>query len=145
MATIDELERVLNSEADLAEALCNVLAEKQQAIVGFEADRLAGLTTREEELMVPFHAIEEERARLTGVLLGPKAKGKSLHALREGEQEGERDSLSAETTRLRSAMKRLVKINDQNRILLQQGLRFVRESLRIVTDNNRRRLVDHRA
>jgi hypothetical protein len=42
-------------------------------------------------------------------------------------------------------MKRLVKINDQNRILLQQGLRFVRESLRIVTDNNRRRLVDHRA
>jgi flagellar biosynthesis/type III secretory pathway chaperone len=147
MATIDELERVLQTQADLAEALCAVLAEKQQAIVEFEADRLGGLTEREEELMAPFHEIERERDRLTAALDGTGSPGTHVSlrdVLARMGNEGS-DGLRTHADRLRTAVQRLVRMNDQNRVLLQQGLRFVRESLRIVTDNNQRRLVDHKA
>jgi hypothetical protein len=35
-------------------------------------------------------------------------------------------------------------MNDQNRILLQRSLRFVQDTLRMVTDDHTRQFVDHR-
>jgi flagellar biosynthesis/type III secretory pathway chaperone len=152
MTKSKDLEEILRTEADLAEALAGVMVQKQRSIVEFDAEQLGALTQREQDLMAPFRDLEKERVRVAAEL----ASG--LPGQAQTAQEGHiqirdlvnalegpaGDSISGQAARLRHAVERILNVNQQNRILMQHSLRFVRETLRLVTNDHTRQLVDQR-
>jgi len=144
MTKTEDLERVLQTEAALAEALARVVAQKQEAIVGFKGEDLGTLTLREEELVKPLRQLEEERVRIASDIAGAGAPSIALRDLTGLMTKKEADRIAPHAARLRTAVQRVVRMNDQNRVLLQQSLRYVRETLRIITDNHTKQLIDQK-
>ena len=150
MTTIDELKEVLQAEAELAEALVKVMAEKQQAIVRFEGEELARTTRREEELMKPIQDLERERVRYTseiGASLVSRAGDGEPMKIRDLVQylnTKEARQLSGIAGRLHQAVEQITNLNEQNKILLKHSLHFVQETLRIVTSGHTKQLIDQR-
>ncbi len=151
MTTIDELKEVLQAEAELAEALVKVMSEKQQAIVRFEGEELARTTRREEELMKPIQDLERERIRFTseiGANLVPRAAAVAeplkIRDLVRYLNSREARQISGIVARLHQAVEQITNINEQNKILLKHSLHFVQETLRIVTSDHTKQLIDQR-
>lgn len=151
MATSEELEHVLQSELDLAETLYALLTRKQKAIVDLDIDALAALTKEAEDLVCPLKKLERERTELIAGLT-PGVSGPRDSRVPEGIEQVAASlpapaaaRLTERATRLRISVERIVKINHQNKMLIESSLRFVRETLRFVTDDRRRNLVDHKA
>jgi hypothetical protein len=147
--TIEELEQIMQSEVELGEGLLRVMMEKQRSIVGLHGEHLTSLVIQEEELIRPFQQLEQRRVVLAKQLTGMSASAGNetqvtlAEILRHLEPS---DALRVSTIsmRLRTVSERIIHMNDQNRILLQRSLRFVQETLRMVTDDHTRQLVDHR-
>jgi flagellar biosynthesis/type III secretory pathway chaperone len=152
MTRIEELERVLEAEVELGEALLQLLSEKQRSIVGLKSETLSRLLAQEEQLLRPFQNLEAERVRLTAELVGTGDRH-TLHAsgsvsvvdLMEHLPATDSLRISTMATRLRTVVERILLMNGQNRVLLQRSLRFVQDTLRLVTEDHTRALVDHRA
>ena len=107
------------------------------------------LVVQEEELIKPFQQLEEQRVRLAAEIAGHPSKNGEGTAVTVTElirHLAPSDALRISTisTRLRTVSERIIHMNDQNRILLQRSVRFVQETLRLVTDDHTRQLVDHR-
>lgn len=152
MTRIEELERVLEAEVELGDALLQLLVNKQRTIVGLQSDALAGLLEQEEQLLRPFQSLEAERVRLTAELVGRSdesvVNGREIISVVELlEHLPATDSVRVSTmaTRLRTVVERILHMNGQNRILLQRSLRFVQDTMRMVTEDHTRALIDHRA
>lgn len=152
MTTIEELEHIMETEVEVGEALLFVLAEKQRSIVGIHGDTLSAVTIQEQKLLKPFEELEGARSRVVAALLGggdanvsPADRGITIHQLLECLPAGDAVRISTIAARLRTVVERILHMNEQNRILLQRSLRFVQETLRLVTDDHTRQLVDHRA
>ena len=133
MADELDLTEILRTQVDLAQALATLGKEMQRAIVCFDADAIAQLTRRQEELLVPFHRLEAERARLAG---DPR--------LGAGGAEGEQESLGGLASRLRETGMEILHLSRLNTLLLERSRRYVRETLKILTENNTKKLVDER-
>jgi hypothetical protein len=152
MTRIEELERVLGAEVELGEALLQLLSNKQRSIVGLQSDALSLLLAQEEQLLRPFQNLEAERVRLTAELVG-EADGSvvptngliSVVELMEHLPATDSLRISTMAVRLRTVVERILLMNGQNRVLLQRSLRFVQDTLRLVTEDHTRALVDHRA
>ena len=152
MSRIEELERVLEAEVELGEALLQLLASKQRSIVGLQSDALSKLLSQEEQLLRPFQNLESERMRLTAELVGagdgnvlPATAPVSVVDLMDHLPATDSVRISTMATRLRTIVERILLMNGQNRVLLQRSLRFVQDTLRLVTEDHTRALVDHRA
>ena len=152
MTRIEELERVLEAEVELGDALLQLLVNKQRTIVGLQSDALAGLLEQEEQLLRPFQSLEAERVRLTAELVGRSdesvVNGREIISVVELlEHLPATDSVRVSTmaTRLRTVVERILHMNGQNRILLQRSLRFVQDTMRMVTEDHTRALINHRA
>ena len=151
MTKIEELERVMETEVEMGEALLQLLSSKQRTIVGLQSDLLTSLLAQEEKLLKPFQNLEAERARLTAELSG-RAPGEQAGApppvsvgyLLEHLAAGDAVRISTMAARLRTIVERILHMNAQNRLLMQRSLRFVQETLRLVTEDHTRQLVDHR-
>lgn len=152
MEKIEQLGQILQTEADLAEALAGVMAQKQQSIVRFDAGSLGTLTQREQDLLVPFQALEGERMKLaeelaSGVPGGPGGDGtpaRSIHELLAALDVQPGAPVAGHAARLRSAVQRVLDLSQQNRTLMRHSLKFVRETLRLITKDHTRQLVDQR-
>jgi len=151
MTTIEELEQVMTTEVEVGEALLQLLTRKQQSIVGLQSDVLTGLLAREDSLLKPFRELESERARLTAELIagaapgaGQEEGGVHVETLLQHLAAGDAVRISTMASRLRTVVERILHLNNQNRMLLQRSLRFVQDTLRLVTDDHTRQLVDHR-
>ena len=151
MKTVDQLVNVLKAEADLAEALLGVVEEKQQALVHFKADDVAKAVERERKLLIPMKELERERSEIVDSLASnlrsvPKEEGRSL-TVRElaahVEVEGGR-KLKVLAERIRATARRIQHRNQQNHILLESSARFVKSTLRILTEDYSRQLVDEK-
>ncbi len=77
--------------------------------------------------------------------VSPADRGVTIRQLLECLPAGDAVRISTIAARLRIVVERILHMNEQNRILLQRSLRFVQETLRLVTDDHTRQLVDHRA
>jgi len=146
---IEELERVMQSEVETGESLLRVMTQKQRSIVGLHGDDLTSLVVQEEELIKPFQQLEERRMRLTAEITGrgtAPERGTTITLAELLRHLAPSDALRISTmsARLRTVSERIIHMNDQNRILLQRSVRFVQETLRLVTDDHTRQLVDHR-
>ncbi len=151
MTKIEELERVMETEVEVGEALLLLLSRKQRSIVGLQSDILSSLVVEEDKLLTPFRELEAERARLTAELVGdtsslPVGKQRDITVveLLDFLAAGDAVRISTMAKRLRTVVERILHMNDQNRMLLQRSLRFVQDTLRLVTDDHTRQLVDHR-
>jgi len=151
MTKIEELERVMETEVEVGEALLQLLSRKQRSIVGIQGDLLSSLAIEEQTLLKPLQELEGERMRLAFELAGdasvPATEGTGgvpLDELLEHLDTTEAARISTVAARLRTVVERLLQTNDQNRVLLQRSLRFVQDTLRLVTDDHTRQLVDHR-
>jgi hypothetical protein len=152
MEKIEQLGQILQTEADLVEALAGVMVQKQQSIVRFDAGSLGTLTQREQDLLVPFQALEGERMKLAeelagGVAGGPSGEGtpvRSIHELLEALEVQAGAPVAGHAARLRSAVQRVLDLSQQNQTLMRHSLKFVRETLRLITKDHTRQLVDQR-
>jgi|WetSurMetagenome_2_1015567.scaffolds.fasta_scaffold150690_2 flagellar biosynthesis/type III secretory pathway chaperone len=152
MKKIEQLAQVLAMEAELAENLIDVMGQKQQAIVNMLSDQLADAVQREEQLLVPLAELEQERLKIlrnmkgisTDVALAKHKSDISLDALMNALNSDDAFRIADRATRLRSAIYKIFKMNEQNKILLSHSRRFVKETLRIITDNYKRQLVDQK-
>lgn len=147
--TIEELEQVMQSEVELGESLLSVMREKQRSIVGLHGEHLTTVVVQEEELIRPFQQLEQRRVALAKTLVGwmPGSTTEvpvSLAEILRHLEPSDALRISTISMRLRTVSERIIHMNEQNRILLQRSLRFVQETLRMVTDDHTRQLVDHR-
>jgi flagellar biosynthesis/type III secretory pathway chaperone len=150
MKNVDELTKVLQAEADLADALLTVIEDKQQALVHFKSDGLAQAVERERELLRPIQELERERTVIVDRLQQEVKAPKELHRpltvselAKYVESEPGR-KLSVLAARLRKTASRIQHRNQQNHVLLESSARFVKSTLRIITDDYSRVLVDHK-
>lgn len=150
MATlIEELEQVMQSEVELGESLLQVMMEKQRSIVGLHGDHLTSLVVQEETLIRPFQQLEQRRVQIARQIVGLPAEGVNASSVTLAEilrhlTPSDALRISTMSMRLRTVSERILHMNDHNRILLQRSLRFVQDTLRLVTDDHTRQLVDHR-
>lgn len=150
--TINQLEEIMRTELDLAQALFSVLEEEEQAIVRLQIESLDKLVAREHELLKPIQDLEKERNKLVNALAsqaqishGPRRD--STVPLREllgclDTEDARR--ISTMGTTLREETEKILTINRRIKILLSQSLRFVRESVGILTENYSKQLIDER-
>lgn len=145
---IEDLERLMQAEQELSEVLADVMARKQRSILGLQSDTLMELTRREEELISPLNNLERERARIVEELLRANGvTGRTSLSVRELVRylpPTDAVRISSRAARLRGVVERILSINDQNRILLQRSQRFVNDTLRMITEDNTRQLVDQK-
>jgi flagellar biosynthesis/type III secretory pathway chaperone len=141
MAMTEQLRNIMSAQADLMDALTETLAGTQQALLKSDSDALVEYTEREESLLRPFHDLEYERERCVRELAGPGRSMADLLALVSAEERAPLESLAR---RMGGAAKRIIDLNGQNRVLIRNAQRFVQETLRIITDDHRRKLVDER-
>jgi len=151
MTKIEELERVMETEVEMGEALLQLLTRKQQSIVGLQSDVLTSLLAQEDTLLRPFRELETERTRLTaelvdtGTLPGEAGtRNVPVETLLEHLAAGDAVRISTMAARLKTVVERILHLNNQNRLHLQRSLRFVQDTLRLVTDDHTRQLVDNR-
>jgi flagellar biosynthesis/type III secretory pathway chaperone len=145
---IDDLEQLMQAQQELSEALADVMVQKRRSILGLRSNELMDLTRREEELISPMNSLEQERMHLVHEILRDLGvNGTGTVNVRELVRHlPSRDAvrLSSRAARLRSAVERVVSINEQNRVLLQRSQRFVTDSIRLITEDNTRQLVDQK-
>ena len=122
----DNLENVIRTEAELAEALLGLLKQQQNAIVHFQDAALTSLVEQQQHILRPLEALERERLRIMN--------GSSTAT--------ERIPQSAQ--RLRTLAREIADVNRQNRTLLESAMRFIHQNLRILTEDFTRKLVDAR-
>jgi flagellar biosynthesis/type III secretory pathway chaperone len=145
---IEDLERLMQAQQELSETLADVMVQKRRSILGLRSDALMELTRREEEILSPLNNLEQERARAVEEILREMGiTGHATMSVRELVRHlppKEAVRISSRAARLRSVVDRILSINEQNRVLLQRSQRFVNDSIRLITEDNTRQLVDQK-
>ncbi len=149
MTTIDDLEKVMLTEIELTEALIEVLAAQREAVVCVEPENLNGAVDKGEELVQPIEALEQERLRITDELWqelggGISEKTPTVSQLAERLSTTDAARVAGLGTRLRSSVEQILTINRDNKPLIENALKFVRENMRIIRESYPEGLVDHR-
>ena len=121
----ESLTNILKTEAELAEALLGVLREQQNAIIHFRGSSLTQLIEQQHSLLRPLEQLEKERQKL-------------LDAMNHHENE----DVTEHKKRLKSLVQQIVEINQQNKELLENALRFVHYNIRLLTEGFTKQLID---
>lgn len=150
MKNVDQLLSVLKAEAELADALLSVVEEKQKALVHFKTEEVVQAVERERKLLIPIRQLELEREHIVELLAsdvhasqpeGGRITVRDLSGHLEKEVGGK---LRVLAERLRATARRIQHRNQQNHVLLESSARFVKNTLRILTEDYSRQLVDER-
>ncbi len=149
MNNVHYLTEVMTTEAEIAEQLVDVIAQQQRALVACDAEAVVATVDQQQELMIPLEGLEQERERLTRELWQTVTHEKlddgkpvNLSALLSRLGANDAASLSDAGSRLLAAIEKMMKLNQANQFLIEHSRRFVRETLRIVTNDYARQLVD---
>ena len=149
---IDQLKDVLRFEIELSEKLLGVLKSKQMAVVHQRLAELSTCVHKEQEMLVPIANASKERAQLVrAILLGynpsnknPRGMDGGIEAVLEHLKDPDRQSLSALVVKLRATANEILAVNTVSVKLIEHSLRFVRENVRVLTENFSRKLVDQK-
>ncbi|HXX62559.1 MAG TPA: flagellar export chaperone FlgN [Bacteroidota bacterium] len=149
MKNVEELKTILETEADLAHALLAEVTHEQEAIIKLQGQDVAATVGAQQELLKPLENLEVERTRciqsIGGELKNP-ALGKSptVKELVKALPATDGEQIAAAAEQLRSVVERIVTTNGRNKVLLDRSRRFVDETLRIVTEDHTRKIIDQR-
>lgn len=141
-----ELVQVLTAQAELAEAIAANVGQQQSAIVHFDIPELERLVADQEELLPPFHQLEAERSRIGRALVGESGTERSpaLQEILRSLSPADAEKVRRCGDRLRSTVEAIRRTGEQNRVLLEHSGKLLRESLRLLTGDFRKRLIDQR-
>ncbi|HTY37984.1 MAG TPA: flagellar protein FlgN [Bacteroidota bacterium] len=148
MRTAEQLAAVLETEAEVSGELLKAMEKKQQSLITFKADVMAEAVDSEQSLLRRMRELEYEREKILADIVSsvPALRTKSKHpTLTElvphvNGKTGLR--LSELAKRIKTVGLRVQQTNQQNRLLLDSSARFIKNTLRILTDDNSRPLVD---
>jgi flagellar biosynthesis/type III secretory pathway chaperone len=121
----NRLQEIIQSEMQFAEELSGLLQRQQQAIIHFKDGSLAGLVEDEQRLLRSLEALEKERVQLMGK--NSLASDKSIEPLKQ---------------KMKVLAQQILDTNRQNRVLIDNALTFVRQIVRVLTQNFTKQLVD---
>jgi flagellar biosynthesis/type III secretory pathway chaperone len=146
MTTIDQFEEILKTETDVADAIIDNLYEQQQAIIQFRDKAILEAAERGKRLLEPMESLEREREKLCRAFdstMHPETNGTfRLSGLARSLPNDQAAKILGAGKVLKGRVERIMTVNNQNKMLLDHSLRFVRQSLRIMTDNYTKKLVD---
>lgn len=141
MTTSEQLCQIMSAQADLMDAIAVVLSETQTALLNSDGPALERCTVREEELLHPFHDLEAERVRCVQEL---RPGSQTIPEILDHLVDPNRATVQDLAARMKDSAEKIVELNSMNTILLANAHRFVQETLRIITNDHRRKLVDER-
>lgn len=116
------LEEIITTELQTIEELTTILHHQQQAIIHFQDGSLLSLVEQEQQLLKKIEGLEQERINIMGDTSLPIAE-----PLKE---------------RMKQLASHVMTTNQQNRVLIDNALHFVRQIISAVTENYTRQLVD---
>ncbi len=125
--------------------MAGVLGRKHDAISKLDTASIQNIVGEELGILNRIRVIEKER---TKILKAIGLEGKDLTDAATLERElGYADALSYQKLHLdfQKAFSKVLQLNDISRVLLVHSLAFIRQNIRILTDDGRRKLVDKRA
>lgn len=147
---LNHLEDILQREVQVAQALLGVLERQQQAIVQMNMEHLDSLVVEEQQLITAMQNLEKERMQQLEQAgrVPPRAeRGQSRLALQKlveqlPPEEAERLLRLGDT--LRYEAETILNTNRRISILLNHSLRFVRESVKLLTEGHTSPFVDQK-
>jgi hypothetical protein len=148
MKASDDLLKVMSTEVELASTLLDTMTRQRSAIISMDAESVAETVIREQNLIKPMIPLERERMRLAAEIIGKRRLGndeafplQEVLACLAGDEVHPVQVLGE---RLKVLTRQITEVNRQNRLLLEQSLKFVRENIRALTENYSRNLIDQR-
>ena len=151
MHDVETLKSILETEAEMAGGIYEEVTRVQKAAITVSAADLATSVVAETELLSPLEHLDRERVRCVeeiGKRLFPgssrQAGSMTVRELVRYLPLDDAVAVSGAANRLRTVVENIVAVNGRNRILLERSRRFVEETLRVVTDDNTRTLIDQR-
>ena len=147
-SSADQLTNVLLSEAKVTDELLQAIEQKQEALICFRSEDLGIAVERERSLLKQMRALEQERQRIVAGLVAdlPDFKGRP-EAVSLTEIGSKIDGVAGKRLlelagRIKASGALVQQKNQQNRLLLDSSARFVKNTLRILTDDHSRQIVD---
>lgn len=129
-----DLERVLAEELAVYEALVQQGERKKAALVGMNLPEVEAATVEEQKLLMALSALAPRRLKLMNRKSAEAGLREATLATLAGRlPEGER--IAELARRLRSVMRRVQRLNETNRLLIESSLAVVGDLVRIVTES----------
>jgi flagellar biosynthesis/type III secretory pathway chaperone len=143
------LEEILRKEISAAQELIDLLERQQYAIVHLNMDQLDALMEQEHQLVLSFQNLEKDRLKVLEELVPPARLKRPRHALTLRDVAALFDGPEAERLQqlgdtLRRETEAILTANRRIKILLNHSLRFVRESVDLITEGRTKQLVDQK-
>lgn len=145
MKSLSELIETLEQEITAVESLREVILLKQHAIIKHDYDALKQAIKVEETSIQTVRQYEQQRLAFIAHCiddLDSKMQMLTLNDLIQQLDDELATLLTKQEQRLQTAMRQVTYINDQNKLLVNNSLNFIKETINIVTDNRTRQLVN---
>ncbi|HUI09977.1 MAG TPA: flagellar export chaperone FlgN [Bacteroidota bacterium] len=151
MKDAETLTTILEAEAEAASVVYDRLKLAQESIVSLSGAELADFVRSGPDLTVALETLERDRIRCAerlGAHLFPEGSQQvstmTVHELVRYLPAPDAAAIAGAANRLRRVVGDIIAVNGQNRLLLERSRRFVEETLRIVTEDHTRTLIDQR-
>ena len=141
MNTREEMVRILKEETEIAGSLEQLLKSKQRAFVKWNSGELAEVVKDEEVLLHRLSLLEKERVNVFRTLHPAEMQEGTM---REYLEHYPFPELQEYYERLKNISSSVMKRNKQTKQLLRSSLSFVQYTLRTLTDNYQRQLLDRK-
>lgn len=127
------------------EKMAGILSKKQSAISQLDTSMVQSLISEELSGLNRIRSLEKEREGILQILslAGSELDNRESLNARLGK---ENSALFGELhSRFRAAWKEMRRLNDMCQVLLLHSLDFIKQNIRILTDDGKRKLVDKKA
>jgi cysteinyl-tRNA synthetase len=145
MTSLNELIDTLELEINSVEGLRAVILLKQHAIIKHDYDALKEAIGVEEVAIQKVRQYEQQRLAFIAHCiddLDSKMQMLTLNDLIQQLNDDQTDVLTQQEHRLKTALQQVTYINDQNKMLVNNSMNFIKETINIVTENRTRQLVN---
>lgn len=127
---IENLINVLEEENSEYETLLALSMEKTNAIVSGDVDALNELVANEQSIVERINKLEKKRTEATkdiAIVLSKKPEELTLGRLAEllSARKAESDAIKDVHDRLKGTLERMVRVNESNKVLLQESIDMV--------------------
>ncbi|SDL67579.1 flagellar protein FlgN [Halarsenatibacter silvermanii] len=122
---VDKLCRILKEMADVHEKALKLAEEKKERLIENDIEGLSEVVEREEKVLQEIETLEKERGRLADKLAGLTGEDElNISALKEQVSGERRRRLKKLQNKLNPLLEELDRVNEQNRQLLLQAMKF---------------------
>lgn len=134
---IDELVETMSKENDIYKELIPIADEKTRVIIRNDLDALQKITDREQLTIEKINALERRREEVIvniGTVLSRNPRTLDMKTLMKimEKQPKEQAKLASIHDEIRETLRRLVTINDRNKLLIQQSLEMIEFNMNLI-------------